>query len=181
MVILSCSWALYVDRIFLTLRMNVFHSVYLSVASQLNCGCFSAGPPSLGPCWPSDLWVCVSANVWIPPSLPLPWPLQSPHSLTLGLSFFFLLDLIIYQITLLGVCFFSLPLLRPIFHSRHHVIVVMPWMTTNALVVFYYIFIASAIKCVHITSVCIYIMCEHHLTLGSDWTMLAITKDALVI
>ena len=61
------------------------------------------------------------------------------------------------------------------------VIVVMPWMTTNALVVFYYIFIASAIKCAHITSACIYIMCEHNLTLGGNWTMLVSTEDVLVI
>ena len=65
MAILSCSWALYVDSMFLTLRMNDFHSVYLSAASQLNCGYFSVGLPSLGPHRPSDLWLCVSMIVWI--------------------------------------------------------------------------------------------------------------------
>ena len=34
---------------------------------------------------------------------------------------------------------------------------------------FEYIFIASAIRSACITSVCIYIMCECHLLLGSDW------------
>ena len=63
MAILSCSWALYVERTFLTSSINAFHSVYLSAASQLNCGCLSAGPPSLGPHWPSDLWLCASENV----------------------------------------------------------------------------------------------------------------------
>ena len=117
MALLSCSWVLYVDRMFLTSRTNAFHSVYLLVASQLNCGCFSAGPPSFGPHWPSDLWLCVSANVWIATLIVSATAFTSPHSLILGLPFFFLFDLIIYSKTLLGVCFFSLPLTRPTFHS----------------------------------------------------------------
>ena len=65
MAILSCSCTLYVASMVFTSRMKAFHSEYLSATSQLNCGCFSTGLPSLGPHWYSAILDCISAIVWI--------------------------------------------------------------------------------------------------------------------
>ena len=52
---------------------------------------------------------------------------------------------------------------------------------TNALTMFYYAFIDSAIKCVIITSACIYILYKCHLLLGSNWPINVSTGGVLVI
>ena len=52
---------------------------------------------------------------------------------------------------------------------------------TNALTMFYYVFIDTAIKCVIITSACIYILCKHHLLLGSNRPINVSTGGVLVI
>ena len=160
------------DRSFLTLRINAFHSVYLSVASQLNCGCLSAGPPSLGPCWPSDLWLCAPANVWIVTHVASATAFAN-HLIHYHLAFHFLIVALVctslQDFNFLGMCFFSLPLLRPTFHSWHHVIAVTPLYDDKCLDYVYCVFIDSANKCVVITSACIYILCKHYLPYDSNW------------
>ena len=54
-------------------------------------------------------------------------------------------------------------------------------MVTNALAMFCYVFIDSTIKCVFITSACIYILCECHLPLGSNWPINVSTGSVLII
>ena len=55
-------------------------------------------------------------------------------------------------------------------------------MITNTLTKFYYVFIDCAIKkCAIITSACIYILCKHHLLLGSNWPINVSIGGVLVI
>ena len=52
---------------------------------------------------------------------------------------------------------------------------------TDALVMFYFVFIDSAIKCVFIRNGYIYILCKCHLPLGSNWPIDVSSRDVLVM
>ena len=185
MAIFSCSWVLYVDSTFLTSRINAFYSVYLSAASQLNCGCLSAGPPSLGPHGLSDLWVFNSAIVWITILVTSATAFAIISLITawsaILLCVWHILDfcdlwLDFTRSALYWVCRFQDYLFTPDTMQCYCTLY-----DDNTLCMFDYKFIACTIrsvcmyKCMHIYT------SEHHLPLSSDWLVLVSMEDVLVM
>ena len=144
------------ERTFLTSSINTFHSVYLSVASHLNCGCLSTGPPSLCPLWSSDLWLCASDNVWIVTRVASATALAIASFIAIWSSTCCFNELLCFLPDYVLECYYSVFLFETHFNSWHHVMIAVPYMMTNTLTMFQDVYLLIVLL-----SVCDYNKCMH--------------------